>query len=138
MFGYEYCFLLTFINDPSTVKWQCVLVMRDNFLINCHLVSPYDDDEAFVFTEKVIIELMLVHFKAFYKASKLRFDSDPEFKLRAQQAVVSLQVKTYVKIFLFLPVICEILGNLVLNFIYVLSLISEWRNQVSQGMATNL
>ncbi|KAL5137684.1 Arginine--tRNA ligase, chloroplastic/mitochondrial [Glycine soja] len=33
----------------------------------------------------------LVHFKAFYKASKLRFDSDPEFKLRAQQAVVSLQ-----------------------------------------------
>ncbi|KAG4982735.1 hypothetical protein JHK87_027484 [Glycine soja] len=29
--------------------------------------------------------------QAFYKASKLRFDSDPEFKLRAQQAVVSLQ-----------------------------------------------
>ncbi|XP_020220810.1 arginine--tRNA ligase, cytoplasmic isoform X1 [Cajanus cajan] len=29
--------------------------------------------------------------QAFYKASKLRFDSDPEFKLRAQQAVVRLQ-----------------------------------------------
>ncbi|KAK7379961.1 hypothetical protein VNO78_32245 [Psophocarpus tetragonolobus] len=29
--------------------------------------------------------------QAFYKASKVRFDSDPEFKLRAQQAVVQLQ-----------------------------------------------
>ncbi|KAH1264071.1 Arginine--tRNA ligase, chloroplastic/mitochondrial [Glycine max] len=29
--------------------------------------------------------------QAFYKASKVRFDSDPEFKLRAQQAVVRLQ-----------------------------------------------
>ncbi|XP_019458197.1 PREDICTED: arginine--tRNA ligase, chloroplastic/mitochondrial-like isoform X2 [Lupinus angustifolius] len=29
--------------------------------------------------------------QAFYKASKLRFDSDSEFKLRAQQAVVRLQ-----------------------------------------------
>ncbi|XP_019438559.1 PREDICTED: arginine--tRNA ligase, cytoplasmic-like isoform X1 [Lupinus angustifolius] len=29
--------------------------------------------------------------QAFYKASKLRFDSDPEFKQRAQQAVVRLQ-----------------------------------------------
>lgn len=31
-------------------------------------------------------------FQAFYKASKQRFDSDPAFKERAQQAVVSLQV----------------------------------------------
>ncbi|THG04925.1 hypothetical protein TEA_012147 [Camellia sinensis var. sinensis] len=31
--------------------------------------------------------------KAFYKASKQRFDSDLEFKERAQQAVVSLRVK---------------------------------------------
>ncbi|CAJ1951542.1 unnamed protein product [Sphenostylis stenocarpa] len=29
--------------------------------------------------------------QALYKASKVRFDSDPEFKLRAQQAVVQLQ-----------------------------------------------
>ena len=29
----------------------------------------------------------------FYKVSKQRFDSDPEFKQRAQQAVVRLQVK---------------------------------------------
>ncbi|PWA13636.1 Aminoacyl-tRNA synthetase, class 1a, anticodon-binding [Artemisia annua] len=29
--------------------------------------------------------------QAFYKASKKRFDDDPEFKNRAQQAVVSLQ-----------------------------------------------
>ncbi|XP_061371245.1 arginine--tRNA ligase, cytoplasmic-like [Gastrolobium bilobum] len=29
--------------------------------------------------------------QAFYKASKVKFDSDPEFKLRAQQAVVKLQ-----------------------------------------------
>lgn len=30
--------------------------------------------------------------QAFYKASKVRFDSDPAFKERAQRAVVSLQV----------------------------------------------
>ena len=49
MLGYEYCFLSTFINDPSTVKWQCLQVLRDNDLINCHLVSHYGDPEAFVF-----------------------------------------------------------------------------------------
>ena len=112
--------------------------MRDNFLINCHLVSPYDDDEAFVFTEKVIIELMLVHFKAFYKASKVRFDSDPEFKLRAQQAVVRLQVKHMLRFFSFCLLLTRYWGTWILNFMYVLILISEWRNQVSQGMETNL
>lgn len=30
----------------------------------------------------------------FYKAAKIRFDEDPEFKLRAQQAVVTLQVRS--------------------------------------------
>ncbi|KAG5067682.1 hypothetical protein JHK85_000059 [Glycine max] len=72
----------------AVVRSECV---RDERQRCSDLISPYDDDEAFVFTEKVIIELMLVHFKAFYKASKVRFDSDPEFKLRAQQAVVRLQ-----------------------------------------------
>ncbi|KAI7979015.1 hypothetical protein LOK49_Contig556G00001 [Camellia lanceoleosa] len=32
------------------------------------------------------------HLEAFYKASKQRFDSDLEFRERAQQAVVNLQV----------------------------------------------
>ena len=30
--------------------------------------------------------------QAFYKAAKARFDEDEEFKLRSQQAVVTLQV----------------------------------------------
>ncbi|CAI8594663.1 unnamed protein product [Vicia faba] len=38
-----------------------------------------------------ISEAAIGDLQAFYKASKLRFDDDPEFKLRAQQAVVLLQ-----------------------------------------------
>ncbi|CAL5186395.1 unnamed protein product [Lathyrus oleraceus] len=38
-----------------------------------------------------ISETAIGDLQAFYKASKLRFDDDPEFKLRAQQAVVLLQ-----------------------------------------------
>lgn len=64
----------------------------------------------------------------------MRFDNDPAFKLRAQQSVVLLQVNDILS----LPSTCEILGNLILTYIYALIFISEWGYQVSQGMATNL
>ncbi|TKY44552.1 Arginine--tRNA ligase [Spatholobus suberectus] len=38
-----------------------------------------------------VSEAAIADLQAFYKASKVRFDSDPEFKLRAQQAVIRLQ-----------------------------------------------
>ncbi|MCH98244.1 arginine-tRNA ligase cytoplasmic-like, partial [Trifolium medium] len=38
-----------------------------------------------------VSETAIGDLQAFYKASKLRFDDDPEFKLRAQQAVILLQ-----------------------------------------------
>lgn len=38
-----------------------------------------------------VSETAIGDLQAFYKASKVRFDDDPEFKLRAQQAVVLLQ-----------------------------------------------
>lgn len=41
----------------------------------------------------LVITYLIAGFQAFYKASKLRFDSDPAFKEKAQLAVVSLQVK---------------------------------------------
>lgn len=44
---------------------------------------------TYLFNNKIILQ-------AFYKASKQRFDADPEFKERAQQAVVSLQVNLFV------------------------------------------
>ncbi|XP_027357542.1 arginine--tRNA ligase, cytoplasmic-like isoform X2 [Abrus precatorius] len=40
---------------------------------------------------KDVSEAAIGDLQALYKASKVRFDSDPEFKLRAQQAVVRLQ-----------------------------------------------
>ncbi|XAR67064.1 Arginine--tRNA ligase [Bertholletia excelsa] len=49
-----------------------------------YLFEKFPDLE--VATDQVIGDL-----EAFYKASKQRFDSDPEFKERAQKAVVSLQ-----------------------------------------------
>ncbi|KAH1241745.1 Arginine--tRNA ligase, chloroplastic/mitochondrial [Glycine max] len=53
-------------------------------MLIAHLFDTYPNPEDF--TEAAIGDL-----QAFYKASKVRFDNDPEFKLRAQQSVVLLQ-----------------------------------------------
>ncbi|KAL5178556.1 DNA-directed RNA polymerase III subunit 2 [Glycine soja] len=53
-------------------------------MLIAHLFDTYPNPEDF--NEAAIGDL-----QAFYKASKVRFDNDPEFKLRAQQSVVRLQ-----------------------------------------------
>ena len=54
----------------------------------------------------------------------MRFDSDPEFKQRAQQAVVRLQVKVLIFSVFFIH---EILGNLLLNFIFYICIYFDFR-----------
>ncbi|THG12425.1 hypothetical protein TEA_002426 [Camellia sinensis var. sinensis] len=86
---------------------------------------------------EVVNDQAIGDLEAFYKASKQRFDSDPGFKERAQQAVVSLQEENLVNDFTsrFHYVSSFILFGLIS---YGITCITGWGREVSKGMGTNL
>ncbi|KAE9448684.1 hypothetical protein C3L33_19390, partial [Rhododendron williamsianum] len=71
--------------------WGTQFGMLIEFLFEKFPNMEVVSDQAIGDLEAIVSNQAIGDLEAFYKASKQRFDSDPGFKERAQQAVVSLQ-----------------------------------------------
>ncbi|XP_004513035.1 arginine--tRNA ligase, chloroplastic/mitochondrial-like [Cicer arietinum] len=76
---FEFCQVESLIRRNHIGDWGTQFGM-----LIAYLFEKYPDTDE-------VNESSIGDLQAFYKASKLRFDSDPEFKLNAQQSVVKLQ-----------------------------------------------